>query len=124
MTTLVELKPCPFCGMGGVSYAYEKSRLCFVVTCNVCDAEGPEQHEEAGAVTAWNTRASDPVIERQAKAIDEARKLIGAVIQWGCPVCSGDCASANPPVSACPMRDYVQTLEMLTTLTNGGEDGR
>jgi hypothetical protein len=22
---------------------------------------------------------------------------------FGCPVCSGDCGSANPPVSCCPM---------------------
>ena len=33
--------------------------------------------------------------------------LTEALRQWyphvGCPVCSGDCASANPPVIACPM---------------------
>jgi hypothetical protein len=29
----------------------------------------------------------------------------GLTVDAGCSVCSGDCAGANPPVYACPMRD-------------------
>jgi hypothetical protein len=32
--------------------------------------------------------------------------LVAALLlfrSYGCPVCHGDCASANPPVSLCPM---------------------
>ncbi|MGJ3626002.1 hypothetical protein AB5I41_01705 [Sphingomonas sp. MMS24-JH45] len=35
-----------------------------------------------------------------------------AVPSWHpepCPVCSGDCSSANPPFSYCPMRDAALT---------------
>jgi hypothetical protein len=29
---------------------------------------------------------------------------------YGCPVCHGDCASANPPVSVCPMEHATAAL--------------
>ena len=32
------------------------------------------------------------------------RGLIERAGQEGCPRCSGDCGSANPPVTDCPMR--------------------
>ncbi len=34
-------------------------------------------------------------------ALVEALKTIRS---FGCPVCSGDCGSANPPVAGCPMQ--------------------
>lgn len=36
-----------------------------------------------------------------------APELLAALItlrDFGCPVCSGDCGSANPPVASCPMQ--------------------
>jgi hypothetical protein len=44
-------------------------------------------------------------------AITELRLLLQAWEAHGCPVCGGDCYSANPPVSCCLMR---QTRELLT----------
>lgn len=42
-----------------------------------------------------------------------AETLAGALerMQWyGCPVCNGDCAGANPPVLSCPMQQCTQAL--------------
>lgn len=36
----------------------------------------------------------------------ELRSRLDEFRSYGCPVCSGDCASANPPVILCPMRTY------------------
>lgn len=33
----------------------------------------------------------------------EARQAVALFEDYGCPVCHGDCASANPPVQFCPM---------------------
>ena len=41
---------------------------------------------------------------------DKLADGVRAAIEFGCPVCGGDCASANPPVSACPIRDWTQAL--------------
>lgn len=38
----------------------------------------------------------------------EALKLFES---YGCPACSGDCASANPPVVRCPMTDARAALK-------------
>lgn len=35
---------------------------------------------------------------------DELAKALDIFQGFGCPVCHGDCASANPPVSLCPMQ--------------------
>lgn len=34
----------------------------------------------------------------------EALEALHLFEQYGCPVCHGDCASANPPVNSCPMQ--------------------
>lgn len=34
----------------------------------------------------------------------EMRAALEFFVTYGCPVCGGDCASANPPVYGCPMR--------------------
>lgn len=47
--------------------------------------------------TAMNLRA---IMER-----DAALSPQGLDAKEGCPVCNGDCESANPPVTFCPMRD-------------------
>lgn len=33
----------------------------------------------------------------------EARKALDLFEHYGCPICHGDCSSANPPVDCCPM---------------------
>ena len=41
------------------------------------------------------------------ESLPTKRGLVGVVEtfqSYGCPVCSGDCAAANPPVSLCPMQ--------------------
>lgn len=36
--------------------------------------------------------------------IEQLRERVSEFRGYGCPVCHGDCASANPPVPLCPMR--------------------
>lgn len=40
----------------------------------------------------------------RADLVDELVKALEAFQGYGCPVCHGDCASANPPVNSCPMQ--------------------
>jgi len=35
---------------------------------------------------------------------DELVKALETLRDYGCPVCHGDCGSANPPVNSCPMQ--------------------
>lgn len=53
---------------------------------------------EAEAITAWNTRSSAPP---PATGLVAALELFQS---FGCPLCNGDCGSANPPVTTCPMQ--------------------
>ena len=55
-----ELKPCPFCGSRDVEVVHPGR--CWVILCNTCQAEGPTDLGESGAIEAWNTRA-EPVTE-------------------------------------------------------------
>jgi hypothetical protein len=36
--------------------------------------------------------------------LETLRGRLAEIQAYGCPVCGGDCASANPPVVMCPMR--------------------
>jgi hypothetical protein len=57
----------------------------------------------------WDTeiRARAESAEARVKVLEEAlRELRG----YGCPVCNGDCGSANPPVISCPMQRSSQAL--------------
>lgn len=48
--------------------------------------------------------------DRLAQADKPTRELLLEV--WGgCPVCSGDCGSANPPVMFCPTSRYLAMLD-------------
>lgn len=45
---------------------------------------------------------------------DRIEALEAALRRWesyGCPDCGGDCASANPPVACCIMRETFEALE-------------
>ena len=47
---------------------------------------------------------------RLAQADKPTRELLEEA--WGsCPVCSGDCGSANPPVMFCPTSRFLQLLD-------------
>jgi hypothetical protein len=52
-------------------------------------------------------------IEADGKLIAEMRRLISAWQFSSCPDCSGDCASANPPVAYCVMRETSAILARL-----------
>ena len=45
------------------------------------------------------------LIETQAALLVECGSLVRFFVEQGCPVCSGDCASANPMPPYCPMED-------------------
>lgn len=45
--------------------------------------------------------------------IEAGKELVVALhgfVLAGCPVCSGDCASANPPVVGCPIRQASEAV--------------
>lgn len=44
-------------------------------------------------------------VARLREAGDEVVVAIHGFVLAGCPACSGDCASANPPVQNCPMTE-------------------
>ena len=51
-----------------------------------------------------------PLQTRLAQADKPTRELLEEA--WGsCPVCSGDCGSANPPVMFCPTSRFLQLLD-------------
>ena len=55
-----------------------------------------------------------PVPKVQVPRVDAVERLIEAVrnyMSFGCPVCSGDCFSANPPVSGCLAREAQEAID-------------
>ena len=47
----------------------------------------------------------------EAKALAETLAgALGEMQSYGCPVCNGDCGSANPPVMSCPMSQCAEAL--------------
>lgn len=57
-------------------------------------------------------RRDDPVL----------KQVMVALKYWqsqGCPNCSGDCASANPPVTSCPLRETADALAALKERMGG-----
>lgn len=55
-----ELKPCPFCGEPEAYVVFpDENELYFVRCGNIdCQAEGPVDLGESGAIERWNERAS------------------------------------------------------------------
>jgi hypothetical protein len=49
-------------------------------------------------------------IEADARRIEELRNALERWQSYGCPDCSGDCGSANPPVACCIMRETMEAL--------------
>ena len=73
-----------------------------------------KSEEEAAAVIEADreaVRAEQAAELAKFKAL--AEKLAGALGEmrsYGCPVCNGDCGSANPPVMSCPMSQSCEAL--------------
>lgn len=44
------------------------------------------------------------------RAADELAKNLDYWTNFGCPICGGDCSSANPPMIVCPIRDATEAL--------------
>ena len=40
------------------------------------------------------------------ETLDEVERALETALGFGCPFCSGDCSSANPPVNFCPPQLY------------------
>ena len=40
----------------------------------------------------------------------EVEAALRLLMSYGCPVCQGDCAGANPPVITCPMSEAARAL--------------
>lgn len=59
----IELKPCPFCGTGGIDmhlcrkFVHDNAR--FFITCSWCGASTGLYFEEKHAIEMWNKRADD-----------------------------------------------------------------
>lgn len=70
------LKPCPFCGSSDVTITNGiRFRNVF---CKVCDCVGPDFHDQADAVAAWNRRAT-----AQPAAFDEGRERAAFESEFG-----------------------------------------
>lgn len=54
---------------------------------------------------------------------ERLREALTLFRDFGCPVCSGDCASANPPVIACPMQSARAALTPGRGADESGEAG-
>ncbi len=68
--------------------------------------------------TVHNTVTLDLALVRA--LVEALERMVG---QWGleaCPVCGGDCASANPPISMCPMIAVMQAQRALARAKEAG----
>lgn len=82
----------------------------------------PQDPQEIGVVEwiQFRSRARQAADRIEADAAEIAKlqaridALVEALKRWeqsGCPDCGGDCASANPPVSLCIMRETSAAIE-------------
>lgn len=52
----------------------------------------------------------------RADLVDDLRKALVTFQDYGCPVCHGDCSSANPPVYGCPMQQAEAAIARIDAL--------
>jgi rubrerythrin len=62
-----------------------------------------------------------PDMEAALLAAVEMEKVLTSHQLWGCSVCGGDCASANPPIQSCPMRETHDALAAFRTAIGAEE---
>jgi hypothetical protein len=67
----------------------------------------------ANAALIVALRNNLPAIISALEAVPVMKEALEAMRGYGCPVCSGDCGSANPPVVFCPMQQISQALAAL-----------
>lgn len=56
------------------------------------------------------------VVDAAADLIDSLESIVSDFQQYGCPICNGDCGSANPPIYNCPMSNAHGALAKLRSL--------
>lgn len=66
----------------------------------------------------WRRRCE--ALERQVKAADALAAWVEGIIEDGCPLCGGDCSSANPPPTYCPQQEAMRDLAAYTAAKEGG----
>ena len=59
---MMELKPCPFCG--GEQITVKKGKYMWWCKCEKCNAESGVRSKKADAITVWNRRVGDDLMER------------------------------------------------------------
>jgi hypothetical protein len=109
-------------------YAQEKWNI--VAAANlIADRDAAIARAEDKSELASLALATRDEWEREALALRALLRETGEALhlfqQYGCPVCHGDCASANPPVLLCPMQtahDLAARITAATQTETGGED--
>lgn len=96
------------------SYLRERIEAAFVPV-SAAKALMDEKHKQAAEAKLWFTKAQEwrEIAARAEAAEAENAKLREALRElrsYGCPVCNGDCGSANPPVISCPMQSISAAL--------------
>lgn len=70
-----KLKPCPFCGtyisLQVVDRTLGRLRERWHVRCPTCDLLGKEAESPENAITYWNTRTPDPLVQAVVDAAGE-----------------------------------------------------
>lgn len=85
-----------------------------------------DSHDDQWAYGSWDSRmiygyvneyiradiAAKRIAELEAavEAADKLAEYLADQIEDGCPLCGGDCSSANPPVSYCAIREMTKDL--------------
>lgn len=75
------------------------------------------------AASSWHVWQARAALQSQDRE-DAVERLIEAVrnyMSFGCPVCSGDCFSANPPVSGCPVREAQEAIDHARRIEGEGK---
>lgn len=66
------------------------------------------------ALSEFYDKRVTELLDANNREVERRRALRGALERWllyGCPDCSGDCSSANPPVAACIMRESIEAIQ-------------
>ena len=52
----------------------------------------------------------------RADLVDDLREALVTFLDYGCPVCQGDCSAANPPIIGCPMQQAQAAIVRIDAL--------
>ena len=94
------------CGYRGVIFGPEHE-----VAMAICQpGHDPAPEGQEGTEPARYPREVEIANARLISCAPELVEALEGFVSYGCPVCSGDCGSANPPVMHCPMQDACHVL--------------